>query len=265
MSTTKRTTKSNSYAVVTGASRGLGKTIAEELSLRGFNTILVGTSTRTQEVCQELMDTYHTQSVCFMTDLTVENNVLQLAEDINRQYDVFMLVNNAGTGGSREFADAPVAYLDNIINLNIRCTTLLTHQLLPNLMRQSRSHILNIGSMAAFTPTGYKTIYPASKSFVYVFSLGLREELQGTPVSVSVCSPGAMATNPDVTARIQKQGFWGRATLKSTESIARKCIRQTLRGKRQVIVNPIAYGLSHLVPTTLKTWAMSRIVKQETK
>lgn len=251
------------YAVVTGASRGLGKSIAEELSRRGYNTILVGTSARTQEVCQELMDTYHTQSVCFMTDLTVEENVLRLAEEINRQYDVFMLVNNAGTGGTKCFTTASIDYLDNILNLNVKCTALLTHQLLPNLMRQPKSHILNVGSMAAYTPTGYKTVYPASKSFVLSFSLGLREELRDTPVSVSICSPGAMATNPDVTARIRKQGFWGHATLKSTPHIARKCVRQTLRGKRCIIITPLAYGLSRLVPNAIKTHAMSRIVKRE--
>lgn len=251
------------YAVVTGASRGLGKSIAIELSKQGYNTILVGSSSLTQQVCEEMKETYHTHSVCFMTDLTVEENVLRLAEDINRQYDVFMLVNNAGVGGTRDFETAPVEYLDKILNLNVKCTALLTHQLLPNLKRQPKSHILNVGSMAAYTPTGYKTVYPASKSFVLSFSLGLREELRDTPVSVSVCSPGAMATNPDVTARIQKQGFWGRATLESTEKIARKCVRQTLRGKRFVIVNPLAYMLSRLIPNTIKTWAMSRIVKRE--
>lgn len=253
------------YAVVTGASRGLGRSIATELSRQGYNTILVGSSSLTQEVCQELKETYHTQSVCFMTDLTVEENVLKLAEEINRQYEVFMLVNNAGTGGSCSFEGASIDYLDNILNLNVRCTTLLTHQLLPNLKRQPKSYILNVGSLAAYTPTGFKTVYPASKSFVLSFSLGLREELRNTSVSVSVCSPGAMATNPDVIARIQKQGFLGRVTLHSTEKIARKCVRRTLRGKRLIIFTPVSYTLSRLVPNVVKTPAMTRIVQREVR
>ena len=186
-----------------------------------------------------------------------------MAEAINCQFDVFMLVNNAGVGGTKRFEDADVAYLENIINLNVRCTALLTHELLPNLKRQPKSYILNVGSMAAHTPTAYKTVYPASKSFVLSFSLGLREELKKTSVSVSVASPGAMATNPEVTQRILNQGFFGKFTLKSTEAIARKCVRQTLRGKRHIVINPVSLFFSSFIPNAIKTPLLSKIVKRE--
>ena len=229
---------SDSFALVTGASRGLGRSIAMELSARGLNTLLVGTKATVEQVCEEIKARYHTQSFAYMADLI---------------------------GGTRSFADAPTDYLENIIDLNVRCTALLTHALLPNLMQQKKSYVLNIGSMAAHNPTGYKTVYPASKSFVLSFSLGLREELKGTPVSVSVCSPGAMATNTEVTARIERQGFWGRATLKSTDRIARQCVQQMLRGKRIIVINPMAYLLSKIVPDCLRIPILTRIVKREIK
>ena len=140
---------------------------------------------------------------------------------------------------------------------------MLTHALLPNLLRQPHAYVLNIGSMAAHTPTGFKTVYPASKAFIHHFSLGLREELKDTSVSVSVCSPGAMATNEEVTARIERQGFFGRFTLKSVESIAQKCVRQTLRRKRHIVINPVSYALSKMVPNAIKTPILTRIVKRE--
>lgn len=251
------------YALVTGASRGLGKDIALELARRGIPTILVGTNERVRAVCDEIVTAYHVRSECYITDLTKRENVLRMAEAINCQFEIFMLVNNAGVGGTHGFEDASVEYLENIIDLNVRCTALLTHQLLPNLKRQPKSYILNVGSMAAHTPTGFKTVYPASKSFVLSFSLGLREELKGTSVSVSVASPGAMATNPEVTERILKQGFFGKFTLKSTEAIACKCVRQTLRGKRMIVINPFSYFLSSLVPNALKTPILSKIVRRE--
>ena len=254
---------SRRYALVTGASRGLGKDIALELARRGIPTILVGTNERVRAVCDEIVTTWHVRSECYITDLTKRENVLKMAEAINCQFEVFMLINNAGVGGTHGFEDASVEYIENIIDLNVRCTTLLTHQMLPNLKRQPKSYILNVGSMAAHTPTGFKTVYPASKSFVLFFSLGLREELKGTPVSVSVASPGAMATNAEVTERILKQGFLGKFTLKSTEAIARKCVRQTLRRKRLIVINPISYWLSSLVPNVLKTPILSRIVRRE--
>ncbi|MBR3572158.1 MAG: SDR family NAD(P)-dependent oxidoreductase [Bacteroidales bacterium] len=251
------------YALVTGASRGLGKSIALELARRNIPTILVGTNERVRAVCDEIVTTYHVPSECYITDLTKKKNVLAMAEAINCQFEVFMLINNAGVGGTKRFEDADISYLENIINLNVRCTTLLIHELLPNLKRQSKSYILNVGSMAALTPTGYKTVYPASKSFVYSFSLGLREELKKTSISVSVALPGAMATNPDVVERIARQGFFGKATLKSTQSVAQKCVRQTLRGKRKIVINPLSQFLSAIVPERCRTRMLSKIVRRE--
>ena len=251
------------YALVTGASRGLGKDIALELARRDIPTILVGTNERVRSVCDEIVTTYHVPSECYITDLTKRENVLKMADAINCQFEVFMLVNNAGVGGTKRFEDADVAYLENIIDLNVRCTALLTHELLPNLKRQQKSCILNVGSMAAFTPTGFKTVYPASKSFVLAFSLGLREELKGTSVSVSVASPGAMATNPEVTQRILNQGFFGKFTLKSTEAIAQKCVRQAFRGKRKIVINPLSQFMSAIVPERWRTRMLSKIVRRE--
>ena len=254
---------SERYALVTGASRGLGKAIAIELARRGYPTILVSRSDKVHETCEEITSLYHIPSVGFSADLTDPAAIANLAEQVNATYQVFMLVNNAGTGGSRRFVDASTQYLENILDLNTKATALLTHALLPNLMRQPHAYVLNIGSMAAHTPTGFKTVYPASKAFIQHFSLGLREELKDTSVSVSVCSPGAMATNEEVTARIERQGFFGRFTLKSVESIAQKCVRQTLRGKRHIIINPVSYALSKMVPNAIKTPILTRIVKRE--
>ena len=251
------------YALVTGASRGLGKAIAIELAQQGYPTILVSRSDKVFEVCEEIFAQYGIKSVGFSADLTSPQDIANLAEQVNANYQVFMLVNNAGMGGSRRFVDAPTQYLENILDLNTKGTAFLTHALLPNLLRQPQAYVLNIGSMAAHTPTGFKTVYPASKAFIHHFSLGLREELKDTPVSVSVCSPGAMATNDEVTARIERQGFFGRFTLKSVESIARKCVRQTLRKKRHIVINPVSYALSSMVPNAIKTPILTRIVKRE--
>ena len=254
---------SERYALVTGASRGLGKAIAIELARRGYPTILVSRSDKVHETCEEITSRYHIPSVGFSADLTDPRSIADLAEQVNANYQVFMLVNNAGTGGSRRFVEASTQYLENILDLNTKATALLTHALLPNLLQQPQAYVLNIGSMAAHTPTGFKTVYPASKAFIHHFSLGLRQELKDTSVSVSVCSPGAMATNEEVTARIERQGFFGRFTLKSVESIAQKCVRQTLRGKRHIVINPVSYALSKMVPNAIKTPILTRIVKRE--
>ena len=196
-------------------------------------------------------------------NLADEDKTRSWAEKIAGEYPVNILVNNVGTGGSRAFETADMDYLLRIIHLNILCTTILTKSLIDNLRRNTPAHILNIGSMAGFTPTAWKTVYPASKSFVHAFTKGLREELKGTGVSVTLAAPGAMATSPEIMQRIEKQGFFGRATLKSTPDIARRYVDGMLRGKRQVILNPLSYLLIKLIPERLRIPLLSRIVKRE--
>lgn len=72
--------------------------------------------------------------------------------------------------------------------------------------------MLNVSSLAAFSPIGYKTVYPASKAFIHSFSRGLYQELKDTNVFVSVVNPGPMKTNAEVSRRIEEQGFWARIT-----------------------------------------------------
>ena len=251
------------YAVITGASRGLGRELALELARRGHPTLLVSSTEAVHAVRKEIVSHYPVDCQSFVVNLADEDKTRSWAEKIAGEYPVNILVNNVGTGGSRAFETADMDYLLRIIHLNILCTTILTKSLIDNLRRNTPAHILNIGSMAGFTPTAWKTVYPASKSFVHAFTKGLREELKGTGVSVTLAAPGAMATSPEIMQRIEKQGFFGRATLKSTPDIARRYVDGMLRGKRQVILNPLSYILIKLLPERLRIPLLSRIVKRE--
>lgn len=251
------------YALITGASKGLGREIAMELARRGYPILLVSSTEAVHSVKDEICKNYHIDCQSFIVDLSNENELRKWAEMINTNYAVFMLVNNVGTGGSRTFATAEMDYLLRILHLNVLCTTILTKAMLSNLQQNSPAHILNVGSMVGFTPTAYKTVYPASKAYVHSFTKSLREELKGTGVSVTLAAPGAMATNPEICERIEKQGFFGRLTLKSTSKIARKCVDGTLRGKRQIVFTPISYVLSRFFPERWRIPLLSLVVKRE--
>ena len=252
------------YAIVTGASKGLGREIALELARRGFPTLLVSSTEAVHAVREEITKQYSADCQSFIVDLSNANNVREWAETISTNYDVSVLVNNVGAGGSCAIETADMDYLLRILHLNVLCTTILTKALLPNLQQHTPAHILNVGSMAGFTATAYKTVYPASKAYIHAFSKSLREELKGTGVSVTLAAPGAMATNAEVSARIAKQGFFGRATLKSTSEIARKYVDGMLRGKRQIILNPLSYLLTKIIPERWRIPLLSKIVKRET-
>jgi uncharacterized protein len=259
--------KKETYAIVTGASLGLGRAYAFELSKRKINTILVGLPNEgLDKLCEALQNTYQVKSVFFETDLSIKDNVLALAKIINENYNVFILINNAGVGGSKEFTKAGVEEINNMIQLNMMAPTLLTHQLLPNLFKQDNAYVLNVSSIAAFSPMGFKTVYPASKAFLYNFSRSLGEELIDSNVFVSVVNPGPMKTNQEVTERISEQGFWGKLGVMSPEYVAEKSIRQLFERKSVILINSgnkIIWLMMKTIPVRFRLPLISNAVKKE--
>lgn len=254
------------FAVVTGASHGLGKAFSKALAKKKINLILVSLpDQKLTDIANDLSVNYGIKTACYETDLTIMENVLALTQWINENFEVNMLINNAGIGGSKKFVDAEVDYINTILQLNVMSTSILTHQLLPNMMKENQSYILNISSIAAFLPMGYKTVYPASKSFIHSFSLGLYTELKEKNVHVSVAFPGVMKTNGDVTARISSQGFFGELTLLEPERVADYCLEQLYKKHRVIILNPVVSAILRILPNWIKLPLLTRAMKKESE
>lgn len=255
-----------SYAVVTGASQGLGKAFAEKLAEKRINLILVSLPNQSlKELSLTLEEKYQIKAHCYEVDLSVNENVLKLTEWLNSSFNIHILINNAGLGGTKKFTEATSDYINTILQVNVTATSLITHQLLPNLLKQPKAYILNVSSMAAFSPIGFKTVYPASKSFIHSFSRGLHEELKDTNVFVSVVNPGAMKTNADVCKRIEEQGFWGKLTLLNPDKVAARCIRQLFKKDSVIMVNPISWLVMKILPIWIKLPLMTQAIKREIK
>lgn len=253
-------------ALITGASRGFGKALAMELARRNYDLILVSLPGEgLPELCLEFK-TMGIRSDYYETDLTQKENILEMTNWVNRHFHLTLLINNVGAGGTREFTSSCVDYFDNLLQLNIRTTVLITHQLLPNLRRQPRAHILNVSSIAAFSPMGYKTVYAASKQFVQYFSAGLCQELKKTGIRVSVVHPGPMMTNDDIVRRILRQGILGKIGLMPPEAVARHTIRKMLSGRRHIIVgwlNRVSWLALKLTPSRIGTPILTRAFRRE--
>ncbi len=248
------------FALVTGASQGLGRAMADELANRKINLLLTALPGEGLPDLTQSLRSKGIEAHSFETDLSKKENVRHLAQWANG-FPLFALINNAGRGGTRPFLEAEGDYLDSIIQLNIRATALLTHLLLPNLLQQKKSYLLNVASMAAFTPMGYKTVYPASKRFVQHFSAGLREELKGTGLSVSVLFPGAMMTNEDASQRIERQGFLGKLGLLTTGRIAEIAIQGILKGKAEIVPGRANFITAKLLAILPEKWAVRWLTK----
>ena len=226
------------YALITGAGRGLGKAYATELAKRGMNIILVGLHKKElDEVAAELRTSFNVHTEQIECDLSNKDQILEMAQKVNSNFDVSTLINNAGIGGTKRFTDADVNYVNQIIQLNVMGTSVVTHQLLPNLLRQKAGFILNVSSIAAYSPMGFKTVYPASKAFINHFSEGLRHELSDTNVFVGEIHPGPMNTSADIAERMEKQGYLARLALLTPETVAQVSLDKLFQRKSSIILN----------------------------
>ena len=252
------------FAIVTGASQGLGRAFAIELAKRQIPVILVSLPGQgLKQLSDHIINTYEVDAFYYETNFASTENIIGLGNWLNEHFNIRILINNAGIGGSKRFDEANIDYLDTIIQVNIKATTLLTRQLLPNLKRQPQSYVLNVSSIAAFSPVGFKTVYPASKSFIHSFSRGLHAELKNSNVFISVMNPGAMATNEEITARIERQGWIGRLTLLNPEKVACYAITQLFNHDSVIMLNPITWLVSAMLPIWIKLPLMTTIVKRE--
>lgn len=255
------------YTLITGASTGLGKELALECARREMNLILVSLPGEDLKgLSQKIVSTFHIRVSYQETDLTKRESVEDLVRWINDHFVVNMVINNAGMGGSCMFADSATDYLDNMIRLNISAIVLLTRLLLPELKKHPQSYILNVSSLAAFSPVPYKTVYPASKAFIYYFSLGLRAELKKTPVSISILAPGPIMTNSDVSNRINGQSFYVRFSTVPSQNVARIAIKKLLKRKAVIIpglINRFNAFMIRLVPFSIRTLVGTTIFRRE--
>ena len=256
----------NNFAIVTGASQGLGKEMAIELARKKRNVLLVALPGEgLPELCNYLKTEFAVEVDYFETDLTENDAVFEVASWALSNYKIDVLINNAGIGGSLSFESASINYIENIILLNVRALSLLTRLILPELKNHEKAWILNVASMASFSPIAYKTVYPASKAFVYSFSRGLYEELKDTGVFVSVLHPGPIATNPDVVKRIKDNGFFGKLGLISPENLAKIAITQLFKRDTLILpgfMNKINWLLIKIVPIWIRLPLVSSVVKR---
>lgn len=255
------------YTLITGASMGLGKEMAIECARRGRNLIMVALPGRNlKQLCDELEYTFGIKAVSRECDLTNEQALNDLAFDIISNYAVDQLINNAGIGGTARFEESSPEYLDKIIHLNIRATTMLTRIFLPELKSHLKSLVMNVSSVAAFGALPFKTIYPASKAFIYSFSRSLSRELRGTGVRVVVVTPGPIVTNPDVAMRIISQGALGRIGLLTAGEITRLALDGAERGKEVIVpgfINRLNRFLIRWIPEAWRLSLMDKVLQKE--
>lgn len=247
-----------SYAIVTGASKGIGFHIAERLAARGFDLLLIARSESDLKLAADAINAKHAVTVEWLaTDLCQRESPKRILDFVNaRNLPVRILVNNAGYGVWGDFESASLEQLVDMMEINTISMVQLTHLLLPVLQQGKPAHILNIASTAAYQAVPSLTCYAGSKSFVVLFSRGLDYELRKKGVSVTCFSPGPTRTNFNQRAGISSPSVLRRAERfgMDTEYVSDLAVKAMFNRKKEVVpglFNRISSLSTYFVPKWL--------------
>ncbi|ADY51221.1 short-chain dehydrogenase/reductase SDR [Pseudopedobacter saltans DSM 12145] len=245
------------YALITGASGGIGRAIAYKLASHKINLILVSRSEqKLNEVASDISAKFDVDALYLSLDLSYPDSNTILLNFLNeKNIGINILVNNAGYGLSGPLLNTGLSDWINMLSLNMISLTSLTYTFLPILKSQQKGYILNIASIAAYQSIPFLSLYAASKSFVLSFSRGLAKELEGSGVSVTCVSPGPTDTEFIVRARVGRTGQHTAKRVNMTpEEVASIAVKAMFSERKEIVpglINKMGVFLSWLLPKSL--------------
>ncbi len=255
------------YALVTGASRGLGKYFARALAARKRNLVLVARSKEKLELlASELRRDYAIEVETFTFDLARANAAEQLTEGL-KQHDlqIDLLVNNAGFGDQGRFHELALDRQLEMINLQNATVVALTHRLLPAMIENQSGGIVNVSSMAGFQPVPFAAIYSATKSFLTTFSLALEAEVRRYGISVVTLCAGRLRRDREDLETTERKKVPGKE--QAHEEVVAEALKKLDRGGGLVIpggLNKFAAFAVGLVPRSKIARLAKRLSKPQT-
>lgn len=246
------------WALVTGASSGIGAEFAKQLAARGMHLILTARRTDLLESLAHQLHTAHgTKTDIIPCDLSDPSAPAKLLEEVStRGRTLELLVNNAGFGNISEIETTNVKRILEMVQVNITALTELTYGVLPGMLERKHGAIINVASVAAFQPVAYMGPYAASKAYVLHFTEALWAEARSKGVTVMALCPGTTKTD---FFDVSGDASWlSRHSAQEVEPVVR-CALKYLEKRRQYVVSGWAnYILSLLVRLAMRSIAVKQ-------
>ena len=224
----------NQWALITGASSGIGEVFARQLAAEGMHLILVARrQDRLQALAKKLSDAHGIHTLVLPTDLSAPDAPRQLYHRVVAQgHKVTLLVNNAGIGSYGLFHELSADSVAASLQLNVQALTLLTHYFLPGMVAAGGGAVVNVASTAAFQPVPYMASYAATKAYVLSFTEALWAEYRQKNIRVLAVCPGVTATeffvgNPSPSSKA--------LAIDTPERVVTEAMRALMRDRMTVI------------------------------
>ncbi|MDB5185513.1 MAG: Short-chain dehydrogenase [Candidatus Saccharibacteria bacterium] len=251
------------WAVVTGASSGIGKAFAAVFAKNGINLVLTARDgARLASLAIEFERDYGIKTVIYAGDLSTSRGIKGLVDAVQEsKIRVKYLVNNAGFGLYGDFVGTPWMVEKSMIELNIAAVTYLTKVFAELMKERGQGHILNVASTAAFFSGPKMAVYYATKAYVLHFSEAVNQELKGSGVTVTAYCPGPTATNFASVAQAGETKLFTR-NLPTADAVAGYGFKAMQAGRAVAIYgwrNKLAILLARFIPRSLLVRIIARI------
>ena len=242
-------------ALITGASSGIGKEFAIQLSKKGYHTVLVARrKEKLEEVANELEKNYPTKSEILVSDLSKQEGMEEVENYIKKLDGLDMLINNAGFGIPRKFQDIPLEKSLDMINLHVTTPTRLCYAAIPKMSKQGV--IINVSSLASLIPKAGSSVYAATKSYLTMFSKTLQKDLRDK-IKIQALCPGFTHTGFHDTEEFKN---WGANIPKLLWTNAEYVVEKSLKDLKKDKVVCIPEFHNHILLSLMNNKLISPIL-----
>lgn len=249
------------WALVTGASAGIGWAVAEQLASQGANLVLTGRrADRLARLAGDVASRCKVQAQIFPADLTGPETPAEIFRFTEQNHlPIEVLINNAGFGAYGEFRKIEAQRLLDMVQVNIASVVSLTHLFLPAMVERRSGYIMIVASTAAFQPVPYLSTYAATKGFDLLFAEGLAEEVRRYGVRVCALCPGSTVSEFHEVAGLPSHKA---GPQEPKEKVARVGLQALAAGKPRVIsgsLNWLSVEAQRIAPRRLVTRVAARM------
>lgn len=253
------------WALVTGASAGIGKALAGELAVGGTNLVLTARrKERLEELAQELTATHKIRTEVLAADLadaSAPENIFAFTQD--KGIGIELLINNAGFGAYGEFTTVETHRLLDMVHVNCSAVVHLTRLYLPEMVKRRSGDVLIVASTASFQAVPYISTYAATKAFDLLLAEGLAEEMKPYGIRVCALCPGSTESEFHEVAG-QAHLAPSRKNRETAEKVARTGLQALAAGKSYVISgtrNYLGAQTQRLVPRRMVTHIAAKMFR----